>query len=392
MKHIGVYTICKNEAKFVRQWVTSMWCNGNGADKAYILDTGSIDETVQLFDEVIKDLGIPEGWLKLKQKTYEMFRFDTARNDNLDMIKEDEDYLDALISVDLDETLTEDFWSDLRHVVKEHPNFNRIYYMYAWNHDEDKNPKRVFWYDKIHPVKGARWIHPVHEELIIDNPDAIGKYYMDENKIYLHHWMDTDKPRSSYLPLLKIRAQENPDDIYGLFYLMRELLFQDQGSFEALAVANYAYMKLNNIEDEYDCLPFFFIAIADIYKYYNLKEEAEHFYRRALMVGQKLRQPYISYALFLAYQGRYEEALNLMEVMEEIAPIKYSTWYECDYNWTWRPLQIKAVAKCWAGEYEQAKDLFEQAKNNYIKTPTDIQEATRNGFYADYQWLIDYLK
>ena len=34
---IGVYAIAKNESKFIKQWITSMWNDGQGADKVYVL-------------------------------------------------------------------------------------------------------------------------------------------------------------------------------------------------------------------------------------------------------------------------------------------------------------------------------------------------------------------
>ena len=41
---VYVYAICKNEEKFVHNWIKSM----SEADGIYVLDTGSTDNTVQL--------------------------------------------------------------------------------------------------------------------------------------------------------------------------------------------------------------------------------------------------------------------------------------------------------------------------------------------------------
>ena len=46
MKKIVVYAISKNEEKFVERWVNSM----KEADDIYVLDTGSTDNTVNLFN------------------------------------------------------------------------------------------------------------------------------------------------------------------------------------------------------------------------------------------------------------------------------------------------------------------------------------------------------
>lgn len=388
---IGVYTICQNESKFVKRWVESMYCNGYGADKAYILDTGSTDNTVNLFKEVLEELKIPNSWLKIDVKVYDSFRFDVARNDNLKMIS-DEDNLDVLVSIDLDEIMIEDFWNDLRDMVEVHPDFNRIFYMYAWNHNNNGKPKQVFWYDKVHPVKGVRWRYPVHEELVVENPECYGTYTLYEDKIYLHHWPDSSKSRSSYLPLLEVRHQENPDDIYGLYYLMREYMFTDPYSIRALQLATTGYTKAQSSINNYDCLPFFILAMADIYNGWGLKEDAEYFYKKALNIAGHLRQPYISYASFAAYNNKPDLAIKLIDDMERTIPERYSTWYEADYNWTWKPLQIKAVAYCWAGEYNKALKIFKQIKKKYLKTSIDKSEAFANNFYNDYNWLKDFLK
>ena len=40
---VCVYAICKNEEKFAKKWYESM----SEADDIYVLDTGSIDDTVE---------------------------------------------------------------------------------------------------------------------------------------------------------------------------------------------------------------------------------------------------------------------------------------------------------------------------------------------------------
>ena len=79
----------------------------------------------------------------------------------------------------------------------------------------------MFWYDKATQAKGWKWHYPVHEALICDkdNYKYEGEYNLDANKIYLHHYPDQTKSRSSYLKLLELRAEESPEDSYGLFYL-----------------------------------------------------------------------------------------------------------------------------------------------------------------------------
>ena len=61
------------------------------ADHIIVLDTGSTDDTV----EKLQKLGV-----EVHQKIYEHFRFDTARNDSLDLIPNE---YNIRVCTDLDE-------------------------------------------------------------------------------------------------------------------------------------------------------------------------------------------------------------------------------------------------------------------------------------------------
>ena len=86
-KKICVYAIAKNEIKFIERWYESV----KEADYICVLDTGSSDETYEKF----KELGII-----VKQKSYDNFRFDEARNDSMELIPED---ADICVCIDIDE-------------------------------------------------------------------------------------------------------------------------------------------------------------------------------------------------------------------------------------------------------------------------------------------------
>ena len=84
---VCVYAIAKNEEKFARRWLSSM----SEADGVYVLDTGSSDETVRL---------LKEGGAIVKQRIFEPFRFDDARNASLAMVPDD---ADVCVCTDIDE-------------------------------------------------------------------------------------------------------------------------------------------------------------------------------------------------------------------------------------------------------------------------------------------------
>lgn len=394
---VGVYTICRNESKYIRQWVESMWNNGHGANVAYVLDTGSTDGTVDLFHLTVTQLGIPSNWLNIKTQTFEPFRFDTARNENLEMVVNDI-WLDALVQVDLDETMIPDFWDDLKAKIKEYPDFERIFYKYAWSHDDDGVPKRVFWYDKVHPATNCKWKYPVHEELEVNTPNRQGIYYLDENKIYLHHWPDKDKSRTNYLPLLETRFLENIGDTRSAYYLIREYMFYDKISTSALLICHTFYDAIMSDPEErnYNCLDVAFMidAMANNYAARGMSDEAEFYFTKALEYCDNIRQIYIDFAYFAAYSGKHELANKLLDTMELKLSDKdkQSVWYEDDTLWTWKPLHVRAIAACWAGNYDYAIGLFKHIESDYILTPTDKAEAEEAGLYNHVKWAIDKIK
>ena len=65
---VYVYAICKNESKFVKDYIASM----SEADGIYVLDTGSQDDTVKLLKKYKN--------VHVKEEKIEPFRFDVARN------------------------------------------------------------------------------------------------------------------------------------------------------------------------------------------------------------------------------------------------------------------------------------------------------------------------
>lgn len=398
---IAVYAICKNEAKFIDGWLRNMWCDGNGADGVYVLDTGSTDTTLQDFKSIAKDIGAPDNWLIVNQKTYKKWRFDVARNDNLAMIPPEK--YDVLYCIDLDEKVIPDFWDDLRKTVFEHPDFERIYYQYAWSHDKETGaPKWYFWYDKIHGTHGWRWDYPVHEALKCDDPEKYGykgTYCLDTNKIYLHHYPDQTKSRSSYLGLLQLRAEEYPDDLYGLYYLSREYNFHNEPK-NALKTALELYIRLlkgnptkEELEarDDMNMLPGVCCMLGDAFAVCGLKEDAEFYYHRAIHFNNTMRDGYIKLAQLLAYSGKSEECYGVLKEMDD-KTVKTTDWRLIDYYWRdWKKFQIIADAKCWEGKYEEADKYFKKALED-IKTSSDENDAVNEGLYSDYNWLIDFQK
>lgn len=203
---VAVYTIALNEEGFVKSWYQS----AKEADYLLIADTGSTDNT----QRTAQRLGINVVSISVKP-----WRFDDARNASLAMLPKDIDYC---IALDMDEVLLPGWRQELE---KAHANgWTRPRYQYTWSWNADGSPGLQYGGDKIHTRNNYRWKHPVHEVLNV--------YAMDEvqgwTDLEIHHHPDSSKPRSQYLPLLKLSVEEDPSDDRNAFYYARELYFYNK--------------------------------------------------------------------------------------------------------------------------------------------------------------------
>ncbi|MCL1948887.1 MAG: hypothetical protein FWF59_04065 [Turicibacter sp.] len=203
--NIWVYAICKDEEKFVDQWMASM----GEADGVLVLDTGSTDHTVQK----LRGLGA-----KVVEKTYDPWRFDHARNDALMLLGDD---VDICVSTDLDEVLVPGWRALLEEQWQ--PCTNRGHFLYNYSLDENGNPTRQFQREKIHSRHGYIWANPVHECLKYTGDGPEQDLFL--KGVVLNHYPDTVKSRFQYLPLLELSAAENPQDDRTVFWLGREYYF-----------------------------------------------------------------------------------------------------------------------------------------------------------------------
>ena len=204
---IAVYTIALNEEQFVKRWYES----SKDADYHLILDTGSTDKTV----EIAESLGIV-----VVKSFVNPWRFDVARNVSLAVLPNDIDYC---IALDMDELLIDGWRPELEKVFK--LNITRPRYKFTWNFNQDGSPGLQFSGEKIHTRFGYIWKHPVHEVVA----PAHGFVETQEwTELEIHHKADNSKPRSQYLPLLKVSTMENPFNDRNAFYYARELYFYGQ--------------------------------------------------------------------------------------------------------------------------------------------------------------------
>lgn len=386
---IGVYAIAHNEGKFVERWMESM----AEADKIYVYENNnSEDDTYDKFKELAD--GKYKGKLILERGEVEPFRFDTARNQGMEMIPVwgEPDSVYALWCTDIDETLAPG-WAEAykKAIFNCKGRFQHILYKYSWNHDEFGNPGRVFWYDKtILNYGGWTWGGPVHEWQTFKkgSPElkASNIYIDDGSTIWLHHYPDDTKSRGSYLGLLELRVKETPDDLNAYAYLHREQLFHGLYE-EAIKTATWLYIKAKKMNQGYnDLMSNTSLSLASYYDHVGLEEEAEFFYKRAIKYESRLKDSYMKYAQFLSYHGRPLEALDQIRISKQKA-VRLNDWRELDYMWSqWKESQIKADAYCWLGDYELAWKEINRGLDS-MTSNKDRYEAKCEGFFSDYDFI-----
>ena len=285
---VCVYTICKNEEKFVKRWYESI----KDADYICVLDTGSTDNTVKL----LKELGV-----KVEVKEINPWRFDVARNESLKLIPKD---ADICISLDLDEVLMPNSIDNL--IKSWSDDVTRAKYIYNWKLDKDNKPIVSFYTNKIHSNNDYIWTHPVHEVLTY-----CGKSVQKEilcNDVIINHYPDDSKSRGSYLKLLELSVKEDPLDDRNMHYLGREYMYYRKWNKCIDTLIKHLNLKTATWKDE-RCASMRFISRS----YIALKryDEALMWLDKAIKEAPYLRDAYVE-KMLLEYQLKhYNEVIKL---------------------------------------------------------------------------------
>ena len=383
---VCVYAITKNEEKFVIRWFNSM----KYADYIVVLDTGSTDGTINLLQSMERNIVYNEemncltnGRIFIYSASIEPWSFGVARQTCLDLCPED---TDIYVSTDLDEFFEGDDWVD---VLKEHWNpeiHERAVYKYSWSHHEDGTSARIFHYNKIHN-KDWMWKYPVHELLCRKGKEktdvgceASHTCYLF-NEIHLHHFPDKTKSRGQYLPLLEARANEDPDDYYGLIYLAHEYTYRRmyEKSIDTLnKILNRFDDRMNSVEKA-SC----YLFIGDAYKELWRQTKDKKYeslittsYFLSMNIDPTYREPYIGLGKFYIDKKDYDECIfYVKEGMKK--GIRHYTWLERDNSWTYEPYDILSLAYYYSGNKALSlayatKALTYDKTNERLKNNVDI--------------------
>lgn len=354
---ICVYAICKNEERFVEEWVKSM----GEADKIIVLDTGSTDKTVSKLESAGVDV---------YEEKITPWRFDIARNRSLELVPED---IDICVCVDLDERFEPGWREILERTWK--MDTKRAQYRYTWNFNPDSTEGVVFWIDKIHARHGFHWEHPVHEVLAYTGTEPCNTVYAEG--IQLNHYADTTKSRAQYLPLLELSVKEAPDDDRNMHYLGREYMFRGEWDKCIDTLKHHLSMPKAQWKDE-RCASMRFIARSYLQK--GKREEAKAWYYRSIAEAPYLREPYMDFANMMYEEKNWYAVIYFAQCALEIE--ERPRTYICEAGaWGSAPYDLLSLGYYYTGAYEKALEAVNNAlefspSDERLKSNKKIMEAT----------------
>jgi len=318
---IAVYTIAKNEEQFVESWYNS----AKDADYLFILDTGSTDSTV----EKARELGI-----HVEVQSFDPWRFDHARNAALDFLP---DNIDMCIALDMDEVLIDGWRGEIERAISD--KVTRPRYEYTWSWKEDGTPGLIYGGDKIHTRHNYRWKHPVHEVLVCQEEEIQGWY-----DIKIHHFPDSTKPRSQYLPLLELAVREDPQDDRNAYYYARELFYYSQHEKASEEFRRHLSLPRAVWKPER----------ASSMRFLGKIENSEEWLLKAAAESPERREPWFDLTMYHYHNKNWLECLTYAERTLSIKekPLEYL----CEENaWGYMPHDMAAIASYNVGLYEKAK-------------------------------------
>lgn len=340
---VCVYAICKNEARFVDRWMDSM----SEADEIVVLDTGSVDDTVEL---------LGRRGAKVTQEVISPWRFDAARNCSLELVPED---ADICVCTDLDEVF-QPGWRALLEEAWE-PGAGQAAYRYTWSFNPDGSEGVVFWAEKIHARRGYRWIHPVHEVLDWTGEGKAGTIVV-ANGVQLDHHPDPSKSRGQYLPLLELSVAEDPEDDRNMHYLGREYLYKGRWEDCIATLKRHLAMPRATWQDE-RAASMRYIAKAYLKK--GEQAQARDWYLKAIAEAPHLREAYTELALLLYEQREWEGVLYFTGCA--LAITHRPRTYICEAApWGSLPHDLRSIAFYHTG---RRKEALEEARKALALEP-----------------------
>ncbi len=360
---VCVYAICKNECAFVDRWMDSM----SEADEIIVTDTGSDDGTVEKLKErgATVYVDIVKPW-----------RFDVARNISLNHVPLD---ADICVCTDLDEIFEkgwreklESAWAKNVQKVK-NPVSRTGKYLYNWSLKPDGTPDVQFNYFKVHERENFRWAYPIHECIKYIGTLPLETIYIEG--MVLNHYPDPSKSRGSYLNLLELAVEENPEDDRMTYYLGREYMYSAQWQKCIDTLKRHITMP-SSVWNEERCASMRWIAYS--YSKLDKNDEAYGWYYRAIAEASYLREPYVEFAQVAYYLNDW---VTLFFAAEEALKIKNKskTYVNMGYSWDETPHDLCSIACYYLEMYERA--LYHADEALKISPDNKRVKANRDMYY-----------
>ena len=311
------------------------------ADCVCVLDTGSEDLSV----EKLRAHGAI-----IEQKIITPWRFDSARNESMQLIPAD---ADVCCCIDLDEqfrpgwrTLLERSWQDDTTLAR---------CRFTWSFNGDGSEGGVFWQGKIHKNGCYRWTGAVHEVLSYTGGDS--ERVITVEGIQLDHRPDPTKSRGQYLPLLELAVAEEPENDRSCHYLGREYMYYGEWEKAIATLLRHLSLPRATWADE-RCASMRYIARC--YRQLGRNDLAAVWFHRAIAEAPHLREPYIDFAGLL-FEQRDWYGLGYI-VRCALAIRERPRTYICEADaWGALPYDYLSLAYAHLGQVEQAIEAVKTA-------------------------------
>ena len=147
--------------------------------------------------------------------------------------------------------------------------------------------------------------------------------------IVLNHYPDTTKSRNSYLPLLELSVNEDPEDDRNMHYLGREYMYYGKWNKCIDTLIKHLNLKSATWKDE-RCASMRFIARS--YQNLNRFDEVKMWLDKAIDEAPYLRDPYMERALL---EYRLENWTEIIKYCNETLKIKSHTKSYINETFSW---------------------------------------------------------
>jgi len=327
---IAVYTITKNEEKFIKRYCES----AADADYIVVVDTGSTDDTLG----VARDCGAI-----VHEVNVIPWRFDVARNASLALLPAD---ADVCVAADADEVLTPGWRDEIERVWTK--DATRLRYLYDWGSNIS------FMCDKIHSRRGYSWRHPCHERLVAD-PRIVEKY-VETDKLIIVHRPDETKSRGQYLDLLSVGVKEDPHDPRNSFYYARELTFYGKHAEATVELQRYLSLPGSTWAEE---RAFAMRLLGDSAEALGRRDEALSWYRKGTHEASHRKEPWLALSEACYRRSLWEECRYAARQCLSAQPS--TSWPTDAKAESYHPHDMLAISSFWLGDLAAARASGQRA-------------------------------